>query len=620
MNIRPTLLALAAAGTALGAQPQPSLQTPGASPLPTLIAEARTPATESSAEQLARTLPLLSRMPDAAAFAAESTVSDRSLTSWAVAVSGDMQSCGRLIRLIYARFILDSAERHLQMRDMLEEASASISDLISVPSAEESRSALAQVQALYDSLLAACRSTPVRIPTLYFVRRLRDTDDASSEEELINGLKELCEDPADCCTALEYKGWLGMRFRAGDYVNKHEELRERVGQDLAKLLEGVEFCCFIKQEGDLLRICLCNRPEEMQWPDAPEQSVLSDKSLARMSIADGADRTTAMLLTPSALNSLLEAGAEIARLSDANAALQGRYSHDARSFARIAQILEAIGSQNLSLVFQNKGRNFLASLDCGLNFDVNFRPGALSGLSALDAQTAFYFGTTPVDINFPGLEGNAADVCALLREGASTLFRYGESETSAALCGGAADRALLARLLAQMGGRDLDLSQPFSFRPFGGDKLCSGRIDETGFLLTTNDTTGKMLTDPAQEKIPFCGAVFDAESDAAGELLSSLRSRDIPLLSDMVSRCGPLCGTVTAQGRRLSLRLAGQEKEDEPELSPLEAEELSPEAPGADAGSADGAPDTPPSPGTSADALDSDAPDDAAEGGAPMQP
>lgn len=81
-----------------------------------------------------------------------------------------------------------------------------------------------------------------------------------------------------------------------------------------------------------------------------------------------------------------------------------------------------------------------------------------------------------------------------------------------------------------------------------------------------------------------------------------------------------LCGTVTAQGRRLSLRLAGQEKEDEPELSPLEAEELSPEAPGADAGSADGAPDTPPSPGTSADALDSDAPDDAAEGGAPMQP
>lgn len=567
MRFTASLLTLAAASAPLYAQ-QPAEPQPSANPLPALMAEAQAPDTTTPAAQLAQAFPLLALMPSDAMFAMEFNTPkspSEPFSSGAIATSGDLQPGFRLMRLDLLSTEL--MPYSFTMPDPEAVDAAKLTD-----EEKERLKTFRQLSALYDTWLAEARSGGISLAPIYIA--LRMNEDEWEPEELTAILDELCGTPESCCSPLEYKGWRGLRFRLGDFAAN--DLADRVPdhagslakaiaereEQWAKLVEGYSLCVLTRQEGDLLMVCICEKPEDMQWAASPEQSVLSDASLAKVKLlpGEGTLRQAALVKAPM-LASMRDMFTDIAKLSGMTRSPYASDS-DRDEMSALCEVVGALTSRDLCFVAQYRGKEVSARLDCGLSFDVNFRPGALPGLATLDDQTAIYLATSPVEIKFPGVQGVAADILTSLKEGAAAVAKLpqDDEEPEMALSCGTGDLPALTRLLDQMGGSNLDLSKSFTFTPFGESLPCMGRIVDGRLLLSTSKSAEERLTATASASPAFSGIAFSLRDEPLYDLM-----REIPAAKELLfpmSRSSAkdgdvISGVLTVKDRCLSLRLSG---------------------------------------------------------------
>lgn len=565
MRFTASLLTLAAASAPLYAQ-QPAEPQPSANPLPALMAEAQAPDTTTPAAQLAQAFPLLALMPSDAMFAMEfNTLKSPSepCSSGAIATSGDLQPGFRLMRLGLLSTTLMNVS--FNMPDPEEIDAAKLTD-----EEKERLKTFRQLSALYDTWLAEARSGGISLAPIYIALRMNKDEWEPEEQTAI--LDELCQTPESYCSPLEYKGWRGLRFRLGDFAAN--DLADRVPDNAdslekaiaereeqwAKLVEGYSLCVLTRQEGDLLMVCICEKPEDMQWAASPEQSVLSDASLAKVKLlpGEGTLRQAALVKAPM-LASMRDMFTDVTRIMGMMIFTSNRERDEMSAFC---EVLGALTSRDLCFVAQYRGKEVSARLDCGLSFDVNFRPGALPGLATLDDQTAVYLATSPVEIKFPGVQGVAADILASLKEGAAAVVKLpqDDEEPEMALSCGTGDLPALTRLLGQMGGSNLDLSKSFTFTPFGGSLPCMGRIVDGRLLLSTSKSAEERLTATAAASPAFSGIAFSLRGEPLYDLM-----REIPAAKELLfpmSRSSAkdgdvISGVLTVKDRSLSLRLSG---------------------------------------------------------------
>ena len=565
MRFTASLLTLAAASAPLYAQ-QPAEPQPSANPLPALMAEAQAPDATTPAAQLAQAFPLLALMPSDAMFAVEfNTLKSPSepCSSGAIATSGDLQPGFRLMRLGLLSTTLMNVS--FNMPDPEEVDAAKLTD-----EEKERLKTFRQLSALYDTWLAEARSGGISLAPIYIALRMNKDEWEPEEQTAI--LDELCQTPESYCSPLEYKGWRGLRFRLGDFAAN--DLADRVPdnadsltkaiaereEEWAKLVEGYSLCVLTRQEGDLLMVCICEKPEDMQWAASPEQSVLSDTSLAKVKLLPGEEtlRQAALVKAPM-LASMRDMFTDIAKLSGM---MPYTSDSDRDLLSALCEVVGALTSRDLCFVAQYRGKEVSARLDCGLSFDVNFRPGALPALATLDDQTAVYLATSPVEIKFPGVQGVAADILASLKEGAAAVVKLpqDDEEPEMALSCGTGDLPALTRLLGQMGGSNLDLSKSFTFTPFGGTLPCMGRIVDGRLLLSTSKSAEERLTATASASPAFSGIAFSLRDEPLYDLMREIPAAEellFPMSRSSAKDGDVISGVLTVKDRSLSLRLSG---------------------------------------------------------------
>lgn len=296
------------------------------------------------------------------------------------------------------------------------------------------------------------------------------------------------------------------------------------------LFEGLHCYLCYRMDGNVLRICICMDPNQMQWPDSIEDSRVSDADVARTLPAGDGKARFALNISQEMLATLSQGISSMLNLGDKCSAHWSRST----SAKVISGMLESLSEHDASLGIRERQQDWLVQARWGLQ-GINFLPGHVALPTAAEEDETFFFASlSPMRISTKELDASLAEIIGTMSEGLSIIGSLKDDKPSAALRLNIADAPAFSRIFSKLTGQSIDLSKAVRWQLYP-DLILTGKLDGKELTLSSDDAAAAALSADDAGPEAFRGAIFRFRSDYLTDVAHTMTGAAISVVS------GALC-------------------------------------------------------------------------------